>query len=1186
MKKLRKFLNASVMVMTILAMSGLGMFTPNFANAAASAGDLIKMEGNTSVYYFDGAKRFVFPNEATYFSWYSDFSGVVTIPSSELQSYLLGGNVVMRPGTKLVKITTDPKVYAVEANGVLRHVQTEAQAIALYGTDWAKNVVDVPDAFFTNYTIGTALASGSVPAGSLVKNAGSASVYYYDGTNYRSIASEAAMTANRLSFANVLTITNPITAGGTAISGMETALVKTSQGGTTTGPVITGSGLMVSLNSATPVAMNIPQNSSVEFLRLNMTAANDGPINVSSITLTAYGLSDATSIDNVTFYDNGVKVGTSKDVNSDRVATFNFSTPIAIAAGTTKTLVVKATSALASGSYGLGIASASHIISTGASVSGSFPVQGNIMSAVSSSIGNIVVTPATLSGVSVDFGEDDVLLADFSMAAGNNEDALVESIRLYNGGTNADGIVSNLKLIIDGEEVATGTYADRYATFALSNYMIEKGKSVSVEVRGDMGVTSANDTIKLYLKETSDLVAMGKTHGFGLTITTTYTSTVGVITATLTTGDFTIDMDKAASPSIDVQADDNDVVFATIKMTSNGENATLSAISTAGLWITESTATTTTLLENAELYDVATGGVYDLTVSTSSGFILLALDDEISFVKGVTKTFQLRADIIAGADTDTTFQAVLTGSGIALEGDVSGADIDNITPSSVTGSIMTVKAPTLTITPVVLNDKTVVGGTSDVIVYQAKVKAGSADAVRISSIKLTSATTTATNSAFTDNNITKFDVYLNDKLIKTSSNQISGDSTVTNGTITFNSLNSAYYTVAAGAEVDLVVKATFASTVTAGDFDLSIDAAGDISARAVTSGDSVVATLSSTTDSRLITSATIGTLNIALVTTDVKANRDSFLLAGAQTEAGRYLGELKFTTVNEAVKVKTLTLTETGSATNADLDSVKLVQADGTVVATKTVSADGSVTFDPFDVVFAADQTTSLFIVAVAKGLNVNGDPTSTATSGRTVNYSYSAATAMGNDSGTTLESVAMVGNGSSTSATIVGSKLNTVVNAMTDASLIGGLGKTIGKYTLTFDNGSNRNTADNTELKALLTKFAVRIASSSTVTLANISLNVDGTSNKATSTTSGDITTFAAADLLNGLVDGAKLDGTVTLVVTADVTTSATDGEYIQTTLADVNGPSVYINYKSNNVDNTSVYLPVVEVIGGTLSE
>jgi hypothetical protein len=94
------------------------------------------------VYYLgDDGKRYVFPNESTYKSWYSDFSGVVTVSSDELASYPLGANVVVRPGTKLVKITTDPKVYTVEPNGSLRWIQTEADATALYGANWAQRVM-------------------------------------------------------------------------------------------------------------------------------------------------------------------------------------------------------------------------------------------------------------------------------------------------------------------------------------------------------------------------------------------------------------------------------------------------------------------------------------------------------------------------------------------------------------------------------------------------------------------------------------------------------------------------------------------------------------------------------------------------------------------------------------------------------------------------------------------------------------------------------------------------------------------------------------------------------------------------------------------------------------------------------------------------------------------------------------
>ena len=182
------------MFTTIFALSGIAAVNP--AQAAASAGDLIKMEGLDTVYYLgaDG-KRYVFPNAQTYFSWYSDFSSVVTVPQSELESYRLGSNVTLRAGTKLIKITTDPMVYAVEPGGNLRSIVSEANAITLYGANWASRVIDVPDAFFTNYEVQADLEAGKYPAGQLVMSG--ENTYYYDGTDYRMVASDAAMAANR-----------------------------------------------------------------------------------------------------------------------------------------------------------------------------------------------------------------------------------------------------------------------------------------------------------------------------------------------------------------------------------------------------------------------------------------------------------------------------------------------------------------------------------------------------------------------------------------------------------------------------------------------------------------------------------------------------------------------------------------------------------------------------------------------------------------------------------------------------------------------------------------------------------------------------------------------------------------------------------------------------------------------------
>lgn len=123
---------------------------------AADAGILIKASGAAVYYVFDG-KRYVFPNNKVYSSWYQDFSQVQTVEDSELARYLISGNVTYRPGARLVKIISDPKVYAVDAGGTLRWIASESAAKALYGTDWNKKVDDIPDAFFLNYRQGEAV---------------------------------------------------------------------------------------------------------------------------------------------------------------------------------------------------------------------------------------------------------------------------------------------------------------------------------------------------------------------------------------------------------------------------------------------------------------------------------------------------------------------------------------------------------------------------------------------------------------------------------------------------------------------------------------------------------------------------------------------------------------------------------------------------------------------------------------------------------------------------------------------------------------------------------------------------------------------------------------------------------------------------------------------------------------------
>ncbi|MFA6099855.1 MAG: invasin domain 3-containing protein [Patescibacteria group bacterium] len=128
-----------------------------------AAGSLIKIPSDSdentyadsAVYYYaNNGRRYVFPNEKVYFTWYSSFDNVRTLSIEDMSKIPIGGNITYHPGVKPVKFQTDDKVYAVYRNGELRWLKTEEVARAIYGSDWTSKVDDISEAFYVNYKFG------------------------------------------------------------------------------------------------------------------------------------------------------------------------------------------------------------------------------------------------------------------------------------------------------------------------------------------------------------------------------------------------------------------------------------------------------------------------------------------------------------------------------------------------------------------------------------------------------------------------------------------------------------------------------------------------------------------------------------------------------------------------------------------------------------------------------------------------------------------------------------------------------------------------------------------------------------------------------------------------------------------------------------------------------------------------
>ena len=141
-------------------------------NAYIEAGDLVRCANFPAVYYIgEDGKRHAFPNERIYFSWYPDYSGVKKVSCDDISDFVVGQNVRYQSGRTLVKIPSVNTVYAVGSQGDLYSIASESIASALYGGDWAKKVHDLPEAFWSNYTVVGALDGTDLPDGTVFLDA-------------------------------------------------------------------------------------------------------------------------------------------------------------------------------------------------------------------------------------------------------------------------------------------------------------------------------------------------------------------------------------------------------------------------------------------------------------------------------------------------------------------------------------------------------------------------------------------------------------------------------------------------------------------------------------------------------------------------------------------------------------------------------------------------------------------------------------------------------------------------------------------------------------------------------------------------------------------------------------------------------------------------------------------------------
>lgn len=527
---LKKVFSTFTSLVTILWSVGAGTLAlPSVASAATlSAGNLIKASGPSLYYYAADGKRYVFPNEKTYFSWYADFSSVKTITDAELAAITIGGNVTIRPGTKLVKITTDPKTYAVTQGGKLRWIESESVAKALYGDNWAKRVVDVPDAFFTNYMVDKSISTNVHPNGQLVQYTGDANWYVvWDGMK-RKIASEAALAANGLNKADAV-LTTLVYPNGADVAVKESVLGDTVVAAAAAGPTTPAGALTVSAASDTPAGMTIPKNaSSVPLMKVNLMAAG-ADVMVTGMRFHRFGVGATGDFANVYLYDQtGKRLTTGRTVNStSNVVEFN-SLNITVPAGKSWAVVVYgdfSTPTNTGGQHAFELVDMSTVTLSSGTVSGSFPVRGNTFTVGTASSARVDIIKGTTPS-NPNIGSKDVEVSNFKIMA-NTNDVKVEQISLYQAGSITNTDLTNIKLYQGSTLLASAagvTSEGRIVLKFTTPYLIPNGTTKVFSVKADVG-GRASRTITTYVEYTTDVTAIDQVYNAGAQICILSTAT-------------------------------------------------------------------------------------------------------------------------------------------------------------------------------------------------------------------------------------------------------------------------------------------------------------------------------------------------------------------------------------------------------------------------------------------------------------------------------------------------------------------------------------------------------------------------------------------------------------------------------------------------------------------------------------
>jgi len=777
--------------------------------------------------------------------------------------------------------------------------------------------------------------------------------------------------------------------------------------------------LSVALSASTPAAKTFPQGAaSTSVAAYDFTASSDD-VTITNLVVKRAGVG-ADSDWTLYLYDGNDRLSSGKTVNStSHEATFT-GINVTVAAGTTKTLTLKAdTATLATGgdSY-FEISASSSVASNAKSVRGSFPMK-STKQEINTSVSAGTITVEKIGSITnPEVGSTNVTVAKFKLTTAN-EAGSVKQVAVVVDGTISATDIQNAALYQGSTKLATvsAVNAKDLLVFSLATpYEIEKGDSRNFEIKADFNTGRSNDTVKVYLDEATDVVATGGTYGFGMAVT--YSSFDGAGTSgtcstsaqtiddascsVLQGGDITISSSGPSATDIAVNADD--VVLLNFSLTSVSEatfkkfgislttNDTAVASDAGGLLSGTTSNYTDIKIINKDTGSVLMGPIDSSAMGNATGVTtaisatetdatgdtdgFYIFQDEFVLAAGEELNLSITVDIANNTDSDFTDDTILASIDISSSTleikDINNKTVTNsssVVPSTdITGKTMTIKSPSLTIalasTPV---SNTVVKGTQDVCFVGFSLSAGDASDIKISELKVDGGSD-ADGSSWTQAAAGADDIVGSVELYEGTTKIGTSEGVQSDGTATFDNLS---YTIDAGATKLLKVCGDVSSNIASGNRGIAfaVAAAANITAEDE-DGNSVTptgtASLVATTPSVIMTVSQGGSLTVAV---DADTPKENIVVAGTSDVT---ISKFKFITTDESFLVRKVSINNRQSAANSvgDYDNnvteIKISYTNS-AGATETKSGyltGGAANFSGMDMLVDKDDDSVLTISA------------------------------------------------------------------------------------------------------------------------------------------------------------------------------------------------------------------------------